>query len=176
LIRRNGLRAKAKLDIQASNKGAKSMKILYNDCYGVGFSLSDAFIAEFEIRTGRKIHAQKVLFQRGKGSIRCDPIAVAIVEEKGSAWSSGPGSQIAIFEISDVFETYWEIEENEGDEYVRVLVSEALADVLHTFMETGDEATMRKQYNAIKGSYNLKPDTPVIHNDTHTYFGVTIGS
>jgi len=149
------------------------MKILYNDCYGVGFSLSDAFIAEFEIRTGRKIHAQKVLFQRGIGSIRCDPIAIAIVEEKGSAWASGPGSQIVIFEIADVFESYWEIEENEGDEYVRVLVSEALADVLHTFIETGDEATMRKQYKAITESYNLKKDTTNLHSDVHTYFGVT---
>jgi hypothetical protein len=152
------------------------MKILYNDCYGIGFSFSEAFIAEFETRTGRKIHAHKVLFQRGPGSIRCDPVAIAIVEEKGSAWASEPGSHIAIYEISDVFERYWEIEENEGDEYVRVLVSEALADILHTFMETGDEATMRKQYTAINGSYHLKQSTSDTSNDIHTYFGVTTGS
>jgi hypothetical protein len=52
-------------------------------------------------------------------------------------------------------------------------VSEALADILHTFMETGDEATMRKQYKAITGTYNLKKDTTDTNSDVHTYFGVT---
>ena len=151
------------------------MKILYNDCYGVGFAFSDAFIAEYEQRTDRKVQITKALFQRGTGSIRCDPVAAAIVEEKGSVWASAPGSSIAVHEIPDVFERYWEIEENDGDEYVRVLVSEALADILHTFMDTGDYATLKTQYDVINNSYGLKQETVDISNDVHTYFGVVHG-
>lgn len=152
------------------------MKILYNNCYGTGFSLSDAFIAEYETRKGRKINVTKSLFQRNIGSIRCDPDAIAIMEEKGSVWSSGPGSELAIYEVPPVFDEYWEIEENDGDEYVRILVSEALADVLHTFMETGNRDVLNTQYAAITESHKfsgLKRNIQNTYNDVHTYFGVT---
>ena len=172
------------------------MKILYNNCYGCGFAFSDAFVAEYEVRAGKKVNVIKTLFQRGLGSIRCDPIAVALVEEKGVAWASAPGSEIAIHDIPDVFERYWEIEENDGDEYVRVLVSEALADILHEFMDTGDRDTLNIQYAAITetvpvgicaspishvspaspvasdGPNGLKPGSTDIPNDIHTYFAV----
>jgi hypothetical protein len=125
------------------------MKILYNNCYGPGFTLSDAFLEEYEKRTGKKLEPAKVLFHTGVGSIRCDSIAIALFEEKGSEWCSAPGSDIAIRDIPSVFDHYWEIEESDGDEYVRILVSEALADILHTFMQTGDRATLDRQYAAI---------------------------
>ena len=149
------------------------MRVLYNNCYGIGFSLSDAFIAEYERRAGRKINITRALFNRGSGSIRCDPIAVALAEEKGTEWTSGAGSEIRIYEVPAVFERYWEIEENDGDEYVRILVSEALADILHTFMDTGDRDALNAQYAAIvhpSGSKKREIDT---NNDVHTYFGVT---
>jgi len=169
-----------------------TMKILYNNCYGCGFAFSDAFVAEYEARAGRKVNMIKALFQRGLGSIRCDPVAVGLVEEKGSRWASAPGSEIAIREIPDVLERYWEIEENDGDEYVRLLVSEALADILHEFMDTGDRDVLNIQYAAITetipvgicaspgspggsgdsgtSSNELKPEAPTstdIPNDVH---------
>ena len=58
-------------------------KVLYNNCYGPGFCFSDAFVAEYEAKTGRKVDIVSALFCRGADSIRCDPVAVAIVEERG---------------------------------------------------------------------------------------------
>jgi len=125
------------------------MKVLYNNCYG-GFCFSDAFLAEYKTRTGQTIENYKTIFRRGRQSIRCDPVAIAIVEEKGSEWASGSHSSIAIHEFPAVFDRYWEIEECEdGDEGIHFNISDAFADILHTFMETRDLPALESQYAAI---------------------------
>ena len=92
------------------------------------------------------------LFHTGPNSIRCDPDAIAIFEEHGSVWSSSEPSDLAIREIPDLFAQYWEIDEYDGNETVRVNVSEALADILDTYMETRDHAALDRQYAAIKAA------------------------
>jgi len=149
------------------------MKVLYNNCYGVGFSFSEAFVAEYERRAGTKMNMTRALFNRGPGSIRCDPVAIGLAEEKGTEWTSGTGSEIVIYDVPAVFERYWEIEENDGDEYVRILISVALADILHTFMDTGDIVALKAQYAAIVHPSGLKKEGIDTQNDIHTYFGVT---
>jgi len=124
-------------------------QVLYNNSYGDGFVFSEAFLAEYEARTGKKLNVFQELIRIGPESIRCDPVAIAIFKEKGAEWCSGPTSELALREFSNVFEQYWEIEEQDGDEHVRLLVSEALADVLHEFIRTGDKATLDRQYKAI---------------------------
>jgi hypothetical protein len=150
-------------------------KVLYNNSYGIGFSFSDAFIAEYEGRVGKKLDSTKALFYKGADSIRCDPIAIAIFEEKGSEWCSGEGSSIALRNVHPVMARYWEIEETEGDEYVRIMSSEALADILHAFMLTNDRTTLDKQYAAIMEAVGLKPSDVNPSNDNgyiHRYFSV----
>jgi hypothetical protein len=134
------------------------MKVLYNNCYGAGFSLSDAFVTEYEKRSGKPLDPVKALFHTGADSIRCDPIAVALFEEMGSAWCSGPDSELAIREVPDVLSRYWEIEEGDGDEYVRVCIADALADILHTFMQTNNRADLDRQYAAIMDASVLKTE------------------
>jgi len=124
--------------------------ILYNNCYG-GFAFSDAFLEEYQKRTGAKLDTYKALFRLGSESIRCNSVAVAIFKEKGSEWCSGLDSQIEAFECPVALAKYWDIEEYDGDERVRVLVAEALADILHTFMQTGDRPTLEQQYAVIMG-------------------------
>ena len=125
-----------------------SIKILYNDCYG-GFEFSNEFLEEYKARTGKALNTYSALFRQGPNSIRCDPIAVAIVEERGSAWASGSHSEIAIREIPAVFARYWTIDEYDGDETVLVDVSAALADILQTFMETRNMEEMERQYKTV---------------------------
>jgi hypothetical protein len=125
------------------------MKILYNDYYG-GFTFSDAFLAEYKNRTGKELNVVNALFRIGSNSIRCDPVAIAIVEERGAKWSSGEAADLAIYEIPDVFANYWEIDEYDGNETVRVNVTEALADILDTYMETRDLVSLERQYKIIK--------------------------
>jgi hypothetical protein len=127
------------------------MKILYNDCYG-GFAFSPAFLTEFKERTGRVLDTYKALFRLGPNSIRCDPAAIAIFEEHGSEWCSGPHSSLALREIPAIFENYWEIEDYDGEETVHVSADGALADCLHTFMETRDVAVLDRQYAAIEAA------------------------
>lgn len=125
-----------------------TIKVLYNDCYG-SFGFSDAFLAEYKARTGRVLDTYKALFRRGMNSIRCDPVAIAIVEEKGSEWASAIGAYIAIREFPAVFERYWDVEESDGDEHVRIDVASALADILQTYMETRDLPALERQYTTI---------------------------
>jgi hypothetical protein len=136
--------------------------ILYNNCNG-GFAFSDAFLAEYTKRTSVTLDTFKALFRQGVESIRCDPHAVAIFKEKGSEWCSGPNSQIEAFECPVAMAKYWEIDEYYGDEHVRMLTAEALADILHTYMQTGDRAALERQYSVIMGkaespSPNLGPN------------------
>ena len=143
-----------------------TLKVLYNDCYG-GFAFSPAFLDEFKARTGRTLDTYKALFRLGPNSIRCDPAAIAIFEERGSEWCSGPHSAIAVREIPTIFANYWDIEEYDGEEHVHVSVDGALADCLHTYMETRDLAVLERQYAAIQEAKRamwrapLEPSEPV---------------
>jgi len=148
------------------------MKVLYNNCYGAGLCFSDAFVTEYETRTGKKLDPVKALFYKGSDSIRCDPVAIGLVEEMGAAWCSGPDSELAIRDVPDVFRHYWEIEENGGDEYVRIVVSAALADILHAFMQTGNRADLDRQYAEIMEASVLKGVSIMESNVGYSYFGV----
>ena len=128
------------------------IKVLYNDCYG-GFNLSDAFMAEYEKRTGKAIDKIQYYGASPK-SIRIDPVAIAIFEEHGSEWCSGLHSHIEARKIPAALVDYWEIEEYDGNEHVRVNIAYALADVLETYIQTGDHATMLAQYRHIKTAEN----------------------
>jgi hypothetical protein len=127
----------------------QTQKVLYNDCYG-SFAFSDAFLAAFKERTGRTLQMERELLIVGQNSIRCNVDAIALFEEKGEEWSSGSGACLAIHEFPVVFANYWEIDEYDGNETVRILISEALADVLDTYMETREGEALDRQYAAIK--------------------------
>lgn len=143
-------------------------KVLYNNSYGP-FEFSSAFEAEYAARAGRNVDTEKRLFQLGSSSIRTDPIAISLLEEKGTEWSSGPQSYIEVRAFSSVFEKYWEVEESDGDETVRLLVSEALADVLHAYMQTGDLETMKAQYKRITEA--ASPSKPAEMDASYTGYG-----
>jgi hypothetical protein len=139
------------------------MKVLYNDCYG-DFAFSAAFLAEYKARTGTDLDLTKALFHTGAHSIRCDPVAIALVAEHGSEWSSAPEANITIYEFPDVFAHYWEIEDYDGNETVHLNVSDAVADLLHTFMDTDRDITaLERQYRAIMAavprSFGLEPES-----------------
>jgi len=155
-----------------------TVKVLYNDCYG-GFDFSMAFKEEYEKRTGAPLEILSAYVRVGANSVRCDPMAIKLFEEKGSEWCSASHSLLEVREIPDVFANYWEIEEYYGNEHVRILVNEALADVLHTYMDTGDHAAMKRQYTAIleakkqvDGIYELKKETAKSVANGYDYFGV----
>jgi hypothetical protein len=126
-----------------------TIKVLYNDCYG-GFAFSEEFLAAFKERTGRTLNMDKELMFLGLNSIRCSTDAIALLEEKGAEWSSGAGSYLAIREFPAVFANYWDIDEYDGNESVRIAAAEALADVLDTYMETRDNDALESQYAVIK--------------------------
>jgi hypothetical protein len=125
------------------------MKILYNDTFG-SFEFSEAFLAEYKSRTGKELNIVTALFHTGANSIRCDPTAISLFEERGSEWVSGPNACLAIRDIPDLFARYWDIDESDGNETVRVNVSDALADVLDTYMETRDHAALERQYASVR--------------------------
>ena len=143
-------------------------KVLYNNSYGP-FEFSSAFEAEYAVRAGRPVNTEKRLLHLGTNSIRTDPIAIALREEKGAEWSSGPQSYIEVRAFSSVFEKYWEVEEIDGDETVRLLVSEALADILHTYMGGGGLGTMEAQYRRIMAA--ATPSKPAETDATYTGYG-----
>jgi len=118
------------------------MRVLYNDDYGT-FNFSDAFMAEYVLQTGKELIMIGSRF-------RCDSIVLQIFDQYGSEWSSGPNASLKVYEFPDMFEKYWEIDEYCGDETVRILYSEALADILDTFMDGGDIEMLRRQYATIK--------------------------
>ena len=137
-----------------------TLKVLYNDCYG-GFNFSAAFLAEYKARTGLTLDTYKALFRTGPNSIRCDPVAHAIFAERGSEWCSGPHSALEVREIPDLFAHYWEVEEYDGSETVRVDVNAAFADCLATFMETRDVPALERQYAAIHEAKNAMWHAPL---------------
>jgi hypothetical protein len=136
-----------------ANKSTRStmstIKVIYNDCYG-GFAFSEEFLIAFKERTGRTLNMEKELLFLGSKSIRCDADAIALLEEKGAEWSSGANSYLAIREFPAVFANYWEIDEYDGNESVRITVAEALADILDTYMETRDADALESQYAVVK--------------------------
>lgn len=109
------------------------MKVIFNDAYG-DFGFSADFEAAYKAATGHAITARR-LFVRGGGSIRVDPVAIRLIEEHGTEWASATGAALTIYEFPDIFADYWEIEEYGGNETVHIQLAEALADVLHTYME-----------------------------------------
>lgn len=135
-----------------------TIKIIYNDCYG-GFLFSDAFTAEYEKRAGKPLNALRRQFQHGPESLRCDPFAVALLEEKGTEWSSGTYACLMIQKIPAIFMHYWSIEGYDGNETVHVNVSEAYADLLHQYMETGDFGKLADGYRRVRSAAGrLKDD------------------
>jgi hypothetical protein len=133
------------------------VKILYNDCYGGGFQFSPAFVAEITRRTGGKVDATNAWrLLGGAESLRCNPAVLALFEEKGAEWSSGPECSLALREVPDIFAGYWEVEECEGNEYVRVLITDALADMLEAYMASPrtevDHALLVGQYARIQAA------------------------
>lgn len=136
----------------------ETIKVLFNDCYG-GFGFSPSFLAEYKARTGKEI---KAAHARWNKELRHDPVAVAIWLEKGSAWCSDrAGSSIQMREIPAVFERYYEITDYDGDESVRVQVSDAMADALETFMEFGDREALNRQYAAICAGRDWMKEQPL---------------
>lgn len=126
-----------------------TIKIIYNDCYG-GFQFSAAFEAEYRKRTGWDLMAEKRLFHLGTKSVRRDPVAITLLEEKGPEWSSGPNSYLMVREVPTLFERYWSIEEYDGNESVYVNIHEAYADILHVYMEDGDHAKLVDGYRHVR--------------------------
>ncbi len=131
----------------------KTFSVLYNDSYGGDFGFSAEFEAEYRRRTGRPTHTtERLLRLVGSESIRMDPVAIELVREKGSVWSSGPGAALVIHELPAIFERYWEVENAYGCESIHVNVSEALADVLHDYMSTGDHGALVDRYRSIQAA------------------------
>jgi hypothetical protein len=125
--------------------------ILYNDCYG-SFGFSAALLVEYKRRTGRDMDPDRQLYLTGADSLRRDPVAIALVEERGAEWSSAEGGYLVIRKIPAIFEHYWSIEEFSGNETVHVNVSEAYADLLHTYMDHGDLGRLVEGYRRVKSA------------------------
>jgi hypothetical protein len=130
---------------------APSFKVIFNDCYG-GFKFSAAFEAEYRKRTGWDLMAEKRLFRNGPESVRRDPVAITLLEEKGAEWSSGANAYLAIRTIPALFERYWTIEEYDGNESVYVNIPEAYADLLHVYMGDGDHAKLTDGYRRVRAA------------------------
>lgn len=137
---------------------APSFKIIFNDCYG-GFKFSAAFEAEYRKRTGWDLMTEKRLFRNGPESVRRDPVAIALLEEKGTDWSSGTNSYLMIREVPAIFERYWSIEEYDGNESVYVNIPEAYADLLHVYMGDGDHAKLTDGYRRVRTAARVLTET-----------------
>jgi hypothetical protein len=122
------------------------IKIIYNNCYG-GYGFSKQFAEEYEKQAGAPLNEDERLHH-----LRADPVAVKILEEKGTKWSSGLCSHLIVATIPAIFEKYWKIDARDGSETIRVGISDAYVDILHTFMENGDKAALDKQYAAINAA------------------------
>ena len=140
---------------------APSFKVIYNDCYG-GFKFSTAFEAEYKKRAGWDVMTEKRLFRNGPESVRRDSVAIALLEEKGAEWSSGPNSYLAVRVIPALFERYWSIEEYDGNESVYVNVPEAYADLLHVYMGDGDHAKLTDGYRRVRTAAQSLVETQML--------------
>ncbi len=103
--------------------------------------------------------AEKRLFHLGAKSVRRDPVAIALLEEKGAEWSSGANSYLAIREVPALFERYWSIEEYDGNESVYVNLHEAYADILHVYMGDGDHAKLADGYRRVRTAARILTET-----------------
>ena len=127
-----------------------SIKVIYNNCYGGGFAFSLAFEEEYAARTGRPTSThRRLLDPRSPTNIRVDPVAIAILEEKGAEWSSGPNAALEIREIPAAFSNFWTIDDREGDETVECNTESALANLLHTYMKDGDHGALADGYRRV---------------------------
>lgn len=90
-------------------------KMILNGCWG-GYGWSEEALAELRIRTGRS-------FDRfGFNVPRDDAYAVALLEEKGSKFCSGPSSRLRVEEYdADLFEAY--VDDYDGQESLTLMPS-----------------------------------------------------
>lgn len=103
--------------------------ILYNTCYG-GFGFSDEFALELGERIGEAIgHAYK------HHRYRDHPEAVKLFEEKGSEWSSGSYSKLAIEYIPAILKDYYHIPEYDGKEDVGLDINCAIVYQLDEYLK-----------------------------------------
>ena len=162
----------------------ETVGVLYNAvCNEEAAAFSAEFQNEWCRQTGRRWP------QPPLDGPRADTTAVRLFQEKGSEWSSGPGCILELREIPRIFERFWEIENEYGGEYVRVDTARIMADLLETFMETGDRESLGRQYAAVKeaqkwllgqdqSSDNVKPASADVQKDGcindcgYSYFGV----
>ena len=126
-----------------------TIKVIYNNCYG-GFAFSAKFEKEYNARTSQMLAThRRLLDARSPTNIRVDPVAIAILEEKGTEWSSGQNSSLEIRQIPAIFSSYWTIDEREGDETVECNTESILSDLLHTYMKSGDHGSLTDGYRQI---------------------------
>ena len=87
-------------------------------------------------------------------ALRDCPIAIAIFEERGPAWSSGPYTVLAAKEIPTVFRQYWKIESPSlyGAEEVIVDTECAIAQCLANFMQL-DKADPARNIQLLEKQY-----------------------
>ena len=162
----------------SSPSALTNISILYNDSYG-DFCFSPEFEAEYKRRTGKPTYVtERLLRLVGPESIRMDPVAIALWQDRGSEWCSGPGAAVLLRILPAVFERYWTIDEYSGSETVHVNVDEAYADALHDYMDTGDHGRLVDRYRMIRAAATClkgQTDTPanVIQHITDGYGSYT---
>jgi len=149
-----------------------SMKILYftrhnvPDCalsrYGSHSKLCSTwsidFRQEYHIRTGHWInpHSPHDIGWgiRDNWEFRCDPVAIALVEEYGGAWASGNEHQtVEIKELPVCIGTDWivqfEDEEERGDQRIVPLLGTVCMRMIEKFLFERDIETLRNNYEAL---------------------------
>ncbi len=87
------------------------MKIVHNTCYG-GFSLNDEGLKRYHEKTGK---------QRGDSEFldRHDPALVEMIEEDAKKYS-GRCSELRIYNLDDIFDGCYYIDDYDGMESVEV--------------------------------------------------------
>ena len=102
-------------------------KVILNKCYG-GYGWSNDAVAEYLKRKSPKsdiVKGNNGVFLNGcffyDGNItRVDPVAIELLEEKGSDFCSGQFSELAIEEYDDQYFDF-EIDEYDGIESLRLI-------------------------------------------------------
>ena len=102
-------------------------KVIINSCYG-GYGWSNEAIREYltqttkgaDIREGNGGMYVNGLFFWGGNICRTDSVAIALLEEKGSEFCSGPYSSLKIAEYDDEYFEY-DIDEYNGIETLKLI-------------------------------------------------------
>lgn len=115
--------------------------VMYNACFG-GYSFSDAFCKEYKKRLGEPAAEDddsddEYMIRRRMQ--RTDPVAIQLLQEKGSDWSSNhPVSQIRVAWLPDLFREYYRIDAYDGLENVLVDYGKIYRDVLRKHLALPD--------------------------------------